>query len=71
MAGTNKRDYYEVLGVSRGVQEADLKKAYRIIFRNGLPLKEALQQVEEQLGQDRRVMYLIHFIQNSQRGIAR
>ncbi|HLD17177.1 MAG TPA: molecular chaperone DnaJ [Coxiellaceae bacterium] len=26
---SKKRDYYEVLGVSRGVNEADLKKAYR------------------------------------------
>jgi molecular chaperone DnaJ len=27
MAAT--RDYYEILGVDRGVHEADLKKAYR------------------------------------------
>ena len=30
----NKRDYYEVLGVDRGADEATLKKAYRKLARS-------------------------------------
>jgi UDP-N-acetylglucosamine acyltransferase len=50
---------------------SNLKKVYKIIFRNGLPLKEALKQVEENFNFDKHVMYLVDFIKNSQRGIAR
>lgn len=50
---------------------SNLKKVYRIIFRRGFPLKEALAEAEEQFGRDKNVAYLLEFIRKSERGIAR
>ena len=52
-------------------QISSLKKVYRIIFRSGIPLKEALKEVKETYGTDENVMYLVDFIENSNRGIAK
>lgn len=50
---------------------SNLKKVYRIIFRNGLPLKEAIKQAEEEYGEDKNIKYLLEFINGSSRGITR
>jgi UDP-N-acetylglucosamine acyltransferase len=48
-----------------------LKKAYRIIFRIGLTLNEAIERVAADVDQLPEVTELIEFIKSSQRGITR
>ena len=48
-----------------------LKKAYRIIFRTGLTLNEAIERVKAEVEQTPEVVKLIDFIKSSQRGITR
>ncbi len=48
-----------------------LKKAYRIIFRFGLTLNEAIERVRAEVDQIPEVIELIRFIKSSQRGITR
>jgi len=48
-----------------------LKKAYRIIFRIGLTLNEAIERVNAEVEQVPEVVDLIDFIKSSERGITR
>ena len=48
-----------------------LKKAYKIIYREGLLLKDALQKLETLIGEDATVAVLADFIKSSTRGIIR
>jgi UDP-N-acetylglucosamine acyltransferase len=48
-----------------------LKRTYRIIFRLGLTLKEAIARVGAEVEQTPEVINFVDFIENSQRGIAR
>ncbi|MBU0986986.1 MAG: acyl-ACP--UDP-N-acetylglucosamine O-acyltransferase [Proteobacteria bacterium] len=50
---------------------SQLKKAYRIIFRIGLTLNEAIERVRAEVEQIPEVVNLLDFIQSSQRGITR
>ena len=48
-----------------------LKTAYRIIYRQGLTLQEALDKIEQELGESEEINHFIRFIRSSQRGICR
>ena len=48
---------------------AALKKAFRILFRSGLPLRHAVTRVRETLEPTPEVEYLLKFIETSKRGI--
>lgn len=48
-----------------------LKKMYKIIFRSGLSLKEAILEVEKEIEIDENIQYFLDFINNSKRGITR
>ncbi len=48
-----------------------LNKSYRILFRSGLTIKEAMKKVDEEFGANPHVRYLIDFLLSSSRGITR
>jgi UDP-N-acetylglucosamine acyltransferase len=48
-----------------------IKKAYRMIFRSGMRLEEALEMVVEELESTTELDHFVNFIKESQRGIAR
>ena len=50
---------------------SNLKKAYRIIFRSNLPLKDAVDEVVEKFPEDKNLKYMVEFISSCSRGIAR
>jgi len=55
-------------GISEGERRA-LKDAYRILFRAGVPMEEALRQLEQI--DDENVSHLVSFIRASKRGVTR
>ncbi len=51
-------------------QVAKIKSAYRVLYRSGLKLEEALTKIETELP-DENTLHLVRFIRSSQRGICR
>lgn len=58
----------------RGFSEESIKgikKSYRLIFRSGLRLEDALQKISEEVVSTTELDHFVSFIKESQRGIAR
>jgi UDP-N-acetylglucosamine acyltransferase len=76
VAGDRAKPYgLNIVGLKRKGFSAneirELKEAYRIIFRSGITLEDALKQTREKFPDSPRVQYFIDFISKSQRGICR
>lgn len=50
---------------------AELKKAYRILFRSGLTLREATTKVEAECAPLKETKHLVEFLRSSRRGVQR
>jgi UDP-N-acetylglucosamine acyltransferase len=57
-------------GVSEEAQSA-LRQAYKILFREGLTVSNALGRIEKELPQLPEVLYLLNFVRTSERGISK
>ena len=57
-------------GLSEDVR-GNLKRAYRILFRSGLKLSEAIATMEQELDSSEPVDHLLRFLRNVNRGICR
>jgi UDP-N-acetylglucosamine acyltransferase len=49
----------------------EIKKAYKILFREKRTLKDALKQVQEEFPASPEIMHLVEFIEKNKRGICR
>jgi len=64
LIGLKRRGFPE--STTRGI-----KNAYRLMFRSGLRMEEALARIDREYGGIAEVMHFATFIKESQRGIAR
>ncbi len=64
-----------LIGLKRKNLDSDsikkLRKAYSAIFNSGKPVKQAAEDLDPELLKNAEVAYLVNFIKNSSRGIAR
>ena len=63
------------VGMSRAGVSAEarrnIKKAYKMIYRSGLTLKQAIEMIEQEVDSCEEVEHLLRFLRNADRGICR
>jgi UDP-N-acetylglucosamine acyltransferase len=63
------------IGLKRGgfstEQIRTIEKAYRILLKQGLLLKEAVRVIEQEFPDDEVILPILSFLKTSRRGIAR
>ena len=75
LAGKHPVQYSGInsLGLSRrgfsDDEKADIKKAYRHLFRSDLNQSDALAKVKEELSHSKHINEILHFYESSKRGI--
>lgn len=57
-------------GISEAVQSS-LRQAYKILFREGLTIPNALAKIEKELPHSPEIQHLIKFVKDSERGISK
>ena len=75
-SGNRARLYgLNTVGLRRGGFSAEtigsLKTAYKIIFRSGLGLEQALQKVMNELPKSQEIIHLTEFVSETKRGVTR
>jgi UDP-N-acetylglucosamine acyltransferase len=48
-----------------------LRKAFKILFKSKLSISHALEEIDKEVDKNQQITYLVNFIKNSKRGIAR
>ncbi len=57
-------------GIDAEVRE-EIKRAYRILYRSNLPINQAIEQMDQELGGTPEIDHFIRFLRNAERGIQR
>ncbi|MFZ5801262.1 MAG: acyl-[acyl-carrier-protein]--UDP-N-acetylglucosamine O-acyltransferase, partial [Candidatus Omnitrophota bacterium] len=57
-----------------GISEEDikgLKQAFKILFRKGLTISHALEEIKKEIAPSEPIAHLVKFVETSERGICR
>ena len=68
-------EFDAVVGISRSGIKLDarrnIKKAYKLLYRSGLSLQQAIAVIEQEVDSCEEVEHFLRFLRNAERGICR